>query len=110
MSLAKAMLSRVFSRESDDPLADVDPDADHIAYEEVVVRDVDPDRYPWGKTNTNAPAKGLMSDGYGFLLAEAYDEVEERIDDLEEHRGDVVAAVVADVDAWEYHVRMEVDR
>lgn len=110
MSLASAMLSRVFSRGSTDPLEVVDFDADHIGVYEVVVRDV-VDSYDWGKRVVDGfEHRPPATNGSGHLRADAFDEAKEQIDDVDEHRGEVIATVAIDVDAWEYHVRMEVDR
>lgn len=109
MSLGTAMFSRLFSRENDDPIDDLDPEADHVGVYEVVIRDVDKTT-PWGKRIVNGiEHKPPATNGCGHLRADAFDEVEERLDDVDEHRGEVVATIAIDVDAWEYHVRMEVD-
>ena len=110
MSLAKAMLSRVFSRGSTDPLEVVDFDADHIGVYELIVCE-DADRYTWRKNAVNNyEADPPSTNGAGHLRADAFDEAKEQIDDVDDHRGEVIATVAIDVDAWEYHVRMEVDR
>jgi len=84
-----------------------DVDHDRVSAREYCVRDVDePDLGI--RMHNMADVESHVYAGVGDLFSAASDQIENRID-LEEHVGETVATVYADLDAWEYAIDWHVD-
>ena len=84
-----------------------DPDHPHVRWERFVVRDInDPDLGVRAQRSCDLP--DLKWWGVGSLLADAYNEIEDRLV-LENYVGEAIAEVYVDVEDWTYAVEYLVE-